>query len=703
MSPRVDSSEEVTSAPNGSRMEEDDVSGPDSMLVISALGRPLEPGMLYNARNDEPIPGIDLWRTEDITGNMRIRPQPNTRFQVSASESLSEKMKLLDVSASVKASFFSGLVEVGGSGKYLKEETSSTRQCSVSLRYHVTTEVREVMLSQLPVPNPEILGNTDATHVVSQVIYGADALMEFQETASSESSKQEIEGNLNVMINKIPFIKISGEGSLNMADEDKEKVKGFKCKFYGDFYLTDLPTTYEEAVKVYKELPKLLGENGEKAVPVKVWLYPLSKLTDTESKLKIMISETLVSAVEKAMDDFHQAEIRTNDLLERSREIRAKDIVTKLVQFQSSLRVFTTEFLKKMAELIPAIRGGDQGETKLGDLLKSQDASGFSEKEMEKWLDDKETETNVVTKYIKKIKNYPIERPGSELNSFLMDPDVSDALVFSFTSLSYEEPYLMRISKAAENIQSGSTISTTEQAPTEEVPWYKRPKIWKILHSAISVFSEVPGPIGKVISFIPDSAHPGASVRWYRHAQLRNPHVTHRAQPFSCELTLDPNTAGRHILLSEGNRKATGVNEDQRYPDHPDRFTSPLHVLSKEPLPGRYSYWESEWTGSNVEVGVAYRSISRGDYIRNSYKAWEVDCYGGSYYAHHNGQVTLLPVSPSGSRRVGVYVDREASTLSFYRVSSDTLTLLYTFHTTFMDEPLHAAFWVASGSSVSLV
>ncbi|XP_042561307.1 stonustoxin subunit beta-like [Clupea harengus] len=678
--------------------------GPEfSVLVVSALSRPLDLGMLYNVRNDRLIPGFTLWKTEDIKSKTHVRPHHNTWLQVAMSESLSEKTSLLDVSASLKASFLCGLVEVGGSAKYLNKKTSSSRHCSVTLGYHVTTEFKELMISELETPKPELFDKTDATHVVSAVLYGADALMEFQEMASDDSKKQEIQGNLTVMIKKIPSIEISGDGSLKMDDEDKKKVKNFSCKFHGDFYLKELPSTYEEAVKVYKELPSLLGEKWENAVPVKVWLYPLSKLTNTESKLKKMISERLVSLVEKVMDDFHQAEVRTNDLLKSSKEIKAEEIVHKLEEFQSSLRVFTTELLRKMRDLIPAIREGNMEETALRDLLKSQDASGFSVKEMEQWLDGKETEINVVTMNIKQLK-CEIKLPGRELDSLLMDPDVKDVFVFSFTSLSYEEPYLKTISKAVENFKSGSAISTPEQDPTQEVPWYKRPDVKENLASSRSVFKSVPFK-NKVISFISDPDHPGASVCWYVNAALKDPRVTSMPAQFACKLTLDPNTANKHLLLSEGNRKVTRVKEWQPYPDHPDRFTLSPQVLSREPLTGR-CYWECQWDvsgGNYLDMGVAYQSTDRNTYLTSSDKSWVLGVYDNKYYVYHSTFSAGVPTPPSRSSRVGVLLDREACTLSFYSVCSDTLTLLYTFeNTTFTDEPLYAGFYVGEDSSLTL-
>ncbi|XP_076134905.1 stonustoxin subunit beta-like [Alosa pseudoharengus] len=717
------------------------VPGKGCTLLISALSRPLDLGTLYDARNDRLIPGISLWNAEDMKSKTQVTAQPHTEFQVSASESFSEKTNLLDVSASVKLSFLGGLIAGGGSAKYLEKKTSSTQECRATLKYRVTTMNKELMICDLGDPNPEVLNKTDATHVVSQVIYGADALMEFQATATDASKKQVIEGNLNVMINKIPEIGISGDGSLKMNDEDKEKVKDFSYRFYGDFQLNNLTSTFEEAVKVYKELPSLLGENGEKTVPVQVWMYPLSKFRDTNSKLKKMISDHQVFAVEKVMDDFHQAEIRTKDLLKMT---KVDDIVHKLKQFQRSLSDFTTQFMREIGELIPAIRGGEEEEAALRDLLKSQDASGFSEKEMKQWLDGKETEINVVKMYIEKLK-CEIKPPGPELHSFLMHPDVTHAFVFSFTSLSYEEQYLKKIAQTAENFRSGSTTcSTPEQDPGEEddVPWYIRPEVKEALHSARDVFHKAP-PENKVISFLSDPKYPGASVQWYHNMVLKDPHATTipghlcchvcvacadsnsvdgpevmsrahltgrfgKPAPDACKLTLDPNTAHRCLLLHEGNRKVTRVNKEQPYPDHPDRFDG-HQVLSREPLTGR-CYWECEWDGKMADIGVAYKSISRkglnqkeldGLWIGTSDKAWCLKCTSESYSVWHKKSKTVIPAQ--GSRRVGVHVDREAGTVSFYSVSSGSHTLLHTFTITPSNEALYAAFWVDTDTSVSLV
>ncbi|XP_035801014.2 tripartite motif-containing protein 16-like [Amphiprion ocellaris] len=131
---------------------------------------------------------------------------------------------------------------------------------------------------------------------------------------------------------------------------------------------------------------------------------------------------------------------------------------------------------------------------------------------------------------------------------------------------------------------------------------------------------------------------------------------------YSREITLDPNTAHKDLLLSEGNRKLTFKEQKQRYPDHPDRFNRCWQVLSKESLTGR-CYWEVEWSGLGVDVAVAYKNICRKGKSNECMfglndKSWSLRCHTNSYKFFYNN--TKTPVSGPRSSRIGVYLDHRA-------------------------------------------
>ncbi|XDV14141.1 hypothetical protein PO909_002337 [Leuciscus waleckii] len=172
--------------------------------------------------------------------------------------------------------------------------------------------------------------------------------------------------------------------------------------------------------------------------------------------------------------------------------------------------------------------------------------------------------------------------------------------------------------------------------------------------------------------------------------------MTSRLHKYAVDLTPDPNTANNHLVLSEDNRKMTRVEESQSYPDLPERFEHPPQVLSRESLTGR-CYWEAEWSGFHCDVSVTYKGIQRKgghDCLFGHNKiSWCMICTDQRFTIYHNMQDTA--VSPGlGSKRVGVFVDVSAGTVSFYSVSdTHTLTHLHTFNTTFT-EPLYAGFSV---------
>ncbi|KAM9506782.1 neoverrucotoxin subunit beta-like [Salvelinus alpinus] len=503
-------------------------------IEVAALSRALYPGMLYDCRNDSFIPGVTLWDTEAIKKNLDVHQHPSSDFTISTSNSLMVKSNLLDVSASLKASFMGGLIEVEGSAKYLKDDVSSARQCRVTMKCSKTVRYEQLTMSNLgKITYPWMLDKHTATHIITAVLYGAQAFMVFDQMASTEEQKQEIQGTLHMMVKKIPMFSIEGEGKVQLTEEEKTTADRFSCRFHGDFDIKQNPTTYLEAIEVYKTLPGLLGEKGEKAVPVKVWLYPMMKLHSNAAQLLREISVDLVSQVEKVLDLFKEVNVRANDMIGDSFLNQFEDLKDKLGQFQQNFLQYKTVFEKAVSRVLPAIRGGGEKEQKLVDILNTHNDSQFTSSKMKKWLDEKEIEMNLLRSYTDMLKDFPIMNSRVKLFKVLFDPMIETVVCFTFTSLQNKEPYLSNLTQCLQSDdfrKLEKNYSFVPSAPEEETqPWYTSPELSKKIRDIIRRFCvisenhQTDNKFRFIVASISDPSDPGVSIRTYRCGEIGFP------------------------------------------------------------------------------------------------------------------------------------------------------------------------------------
>ncbi|XP_036455085.1 finTRIM family, member 86 isoform X2 [Colossoma macropomum] len=175
---------------------------------------------------------------------------------------------------------------------------------------------------------------------------------------------------------------------------------------------------------------------------------------------------------------------------------------------------------------------------------------------------------------------------------------------------------------------------------------------------------------------------------------------------FRFEPTLDPNSAYRHIRLSEGDHKATLRAENQNYPEHADRFLYWRQVMCREPLAGSPYYWEVEWTGQKVTIGVAYKDMARSaaddsSRLGHNEHSWSLYWSGTAFSLWHAGKETTLAAPKA--RHIGVYLDQQAGLLAFYRVSHNQAHQICCVETEF-SAPLYPGFrfWSGVGSTITL-
>ncbi|KAG8536430.1 hypothetical protein GDO81_026379, partial [Engystomops pustulosus] len=175
---------------------------------------------------------------------------------------------------------------------------------------------------------------------------------------------------------------------------------------------------------------------------------------------------------------------------------------------------------------------------------------------------------------------------------------------------------------------------------------------------------------------------------------------------YKCNVTLDPVTAHCFLRLLQNNLKVSNASPwQQSYPEHPERFEYWRQVLSDESFYMGRHYFEVEFKGEVIYIGVTYQCIDRKGKESNSNISgndfsWTLKWNGKEFSAWHSDVETPLKVGKFS--RIGVYINYQRGAVAFYGVS-DTMTLLHRFEASFT-EPLYAAFWLPrKESSVTII
>ncbi|KAL7371804.1 hypothetical protein ABVT39_005326 [Epinephelus coioides] len=491
-----------------------------SEMTVASLGRPFGLGMLYDARKDALIPGMTLWDEKTLQENTAEKSNRSSAFNISASDSIEDKSFLLDVSASLKLSFCSGLIEVGGSAKYLNDEKKFKNQSRVTCQYKANTNFKELSLINIMTMDTkqiDVIKKSGATHVVTGIQYGANAFFVFDSEKLEASKVQNVQGNMQAVIKKIPTFSIEGKAEINLNDQEKDLTNKFSCKFFGDFILKSNPVTFEEAVKVYAQLPQLLGEKGENAVPLKVWLMPLKNLDTKAAELSREISNALVERVQDALEDLSKTGIRCNDSLQDRVVENFPVIREQLSQFQKLCSDFATNLRQSLAKKLPSIRDGKADESSVEELFEDREKSPFSHEKLSKWLDDKEREINVIRSCVDIMEGVKIVRNQTELDREVLAPGVENALCFVFTSMERGDTYLDLM---ATYLKSSTLGSTNEES------WYFSEEIYSNMRNKAKAFRDFAkaqknnNRLRILIATIANEKYKGATIYHYKEGIL---------------------------------------------------------------------------------------------------------------------------------------------------------------------------------------
>ena len=386
--------------------------------TIAALGRPFQLGMLYDCRNDTLVTGLSLWDQATIKANTHGQRMENSSVHLITGDDMNKKALSMGVNGEGQLSLMSGMVNVKGSAEFLMDTTSSKKQTRVSLHYQSISEFKELDLERQRKERWDIINLDVATHVVTGILYGADAVFVFDHTAEDETTKMKIQADMEAAIKKL-----SGDmkGSGELTRDEQTMSTNLSCKFYGDMILDSLPTTFSDAHRAYGDVIKKINIGGisdtkdgeeddnedvdvaeeepkEKTVPKMVWMVPLSALDPNAPTVARKIDDVTVSKVQSKIDQLQQLKVTATDLKETYAFPPFSDYIQhQLNIFLSLVDDRLMNLTTRLKDLLPQLRRNpDAKMDELSKLLNQSVPAPFDFLTLSNWLAAKETEVSTL-------------------------------------------------------------------------------------------------------------------------------------------------------------------------------------------------------------------------------------------------------------------------------------------------------------------
>ncbi|XP_041867822.1 E3 ubiquitin-protein ligase TRIM21-like [Melanotaenia boesemani] len=153
-----------------------------------------------------------------------------------------------------------------------------------------------------------------------------------------------------------------------------------------------------------------------------------------------------------------------------------------------------------------------------------------------------------------------------------------------------------------------------------------------------------------------------------------------KVQQDAIDVTLDPDTAHPHLILSDDGKQVYLGDERKNLPEKPERFSYCVCVLGRQSFSSGRFYFEVQVKGKTEwDLGVARESINRKGEIALSpqYGFWSIWLRNGNEYDANAGPPVRLHLQ-SGPEKVGVFVDYDEGLVSFYDVDAAALIFSFT-------------------------
>ena len=397
------------------------------VIQVVALGRPFQLGMIYDCYNDKLIQGGSLWEKSKIEQYTENEIIGCCETEVLSADTANSNFAVLDICERLKLSVMSGLVQATGAGKYLHDMPVTINQERVLFKLKRTTKKETLKADDISEQGdkPNLISASVGTHVVTAISYGAELIFVFDKFCGDEYKSKETSISLMQLVKTIPNIHTIG----HLTGEQKALAKQVSIQTYADVMPPKKPTSFEDVLKVYRSSSGLLGEKGEKAVPLVVWLSPIQKGLN-QVCLVHHTSSRLSGSIIKAIVELEDANNKILDLLKHRFVRKSQFLKLQLQHLQTLIDLYKNELKEDISVQLPKIRKGECDESALDTILKKHFTSPFGDKKLSSFLQEKQSEVTVLHLFVQAVPKIMYATQPGDLEAIYMDP--KNETVFCF-------------------------------------------------------------------------------------------------------------------------------------------------------------------------------------------------------------------------------------------------------------------------------
>ena len=506
-------------------------------LEIAAIGRPFKLGLPYDCCRERLLDGPTFWSKTALKKHSISESQESIKFDIIENgDTIRDKANIIGLAPNATLSLLADTVEITGSTKFFSDRKTSKHQSRIIIKYEYRTKLEKLKLEEVRKETVELNGESKATHVVVRIRYGCIALFVFDKSNYDKHTNDNTRSSLKTLMNKFCSVAkdLNAEHGLVLTDEQKHLADSLEIQVYSDIVPPTYPTTFAECVQLCQRFPHIGNKLAE---PIRVWLYPISSLSNNFETLPWEISHSKIRKIEEMFMNLEKYVTACEDLERASHEVLPM-LSNEAKRLKDFIEVYKCMMQGHLKYEVPLIRGGIIPDSNIDEAYAEWNKSPLNENHMMKWFGKKKEELKILRQQIQKMYGVQYVSSAEDFDHW---NDSDTIFLVCFTILKQKTDHYLELVKAY--------IETKEYKRNVdiEVSQFRNDKssdkVLLTLGRMFMNFFEHNKHSSKTKFVVTveetDTEEPGACIRLYKEMELINKNFTPPSEP--------QNLAAKHI------------------------------------------------------------------------------------------------------------------------------------------------------------